>query len=933
MNRRDFLKLCGATATVIALGRFAKVHDFINSREVSAQAGSWSEGVSTTTTPIHIALLPSGRIFYLAGSGWDYGRQQGPYESRVRNLETGEENTLTQTEDSFCAGQTALADGTILMAGGTLLYDTNPDNCNGDWHGLNAAYEFNPTTETFAKVQNMLHGRWYPTLVTMADGKVWCYNGYDEYGENNRLVEVYDPATKTWTRVPTTTGGISYTVGLGHETTCPGAGSPTYTGSGPSTGYYPRAHFMPSGLIMMNGFTPEVRSWNPANGNWNTLGSTGITRHYGTSFLLPLQNTSTEKGKILVCGGSSVSTGPSTISSQILDFNTGNPQIRTVSSMAFARKYMCPVILPNGKCVIFGGTQMGNQNPILAPELFDPDTETWQVLPSSTIARYYHSSALLLQDGRVWVAGGTVNSGVWELRTEFFSPDYLFGGSRPTISEIPLVGNYGSTIDISTPDAAAISSVSLVRLMNTTHHYDANQRLVWLQIVGTSAGGITVSAPINANIAPPGYYMIHILNSAGVPSAGTIIQIPGTATDTNPPSQVLGLTVTTAGISQLNLSWTANPAADGVNRYNVYRGTTAGFPVTLGTTPPLATPNTNSYSNTGLSASTTYYYKVAAVDTAGNIGALSGEASGTTSGPDTTIPNLAITSPTTGSTLPPGSVLVQGTASDNTGGSGVRDVRVRVDTGAYVTATPQAPGNWSTWSITVSITAEGSHTITANCRDNAGNFTTRGSNITISSAPPDTTIPNLAITSPTTGSTLPPGSVLVQGTASDNTGGSGVRDVRVRVDTGAYVTATPQAPGNWSTWSITVSITATGSHTITANCRDNAGNFRTRGSNITISSAPPDTTIPNVTITSSTANATVASPITVQGTASDNVGVRDVRVRIDSGAYQTATPEAPSNWTTWSISIASPPGSHRITANARDVAGNLRTTGVTVTVT
>ena len=51
--------------------------------------------------------------------------------------------------------------------------------------------------------------------------------------------------------------------------------------------------------------------------------------------------------------------------------------------------------------------------------------------------------------------------------------------------------------------------------MALTHHYDANQRLVWLQITGTSSGSITVSAPINANIAPPGYYMIHVLNSFG----------------------------------------------------------------------------------------------------------------------------------------------------------------------------------------------------------------------------------------------------------------------------------------------------------------------------------------------------------------------------------------------------------------------------------
>ena len=111
-------------------------------------------------------------------------------------------------------------------------------------------------------------------------------------------------------------------------------------------------------------------------------------------------------------------------------------------------------------------------------------------------------------------------------------------------------------------------------------------------------------------------------------------------------------------------------------------------------------------------------------------------------------------------------------------------------------ATPAAAGNWSTWSRTVSITAEGTHTIAANVRDNAGNFRTIGVNIIVSSSPPapDTTIPNISITSPAGGSTLPPGNILVQGTASDNPGGSGVRDVRVRVDNGAYRAATPAVP-------------------------------------------------------------------------------------------------------------------------------------------
>ena len=167
-------------------------------------------------------------------------------------------------------------------------------------------------------------------------------------------------------------------------------------------------------------------------------------------------------------------------------------------------------------------------------------------------------------------------------------------------------------INIITPNEPEITSVSLLRLMVTTHHYDANQRLIWLGILNRGSGSITVSAPINANIAPPGYYMLHVINSSGVPSVAQIIKIPGAGGGggPTPPSQVTGLTVTPASNTQLNLSWTANPTGDGVSNYNVYRGTTAGFPVTPGTTPPIATPTTNSYSNTGLTASTTYYYKV-----------------------------------------------------------------------------------------------------------------------------------------------------------------------------------------------------------------------------------------------------------------------------------------------------------------------------------
>jgi hypothetical protein len=844
ISRRDFLKFLGAGTAILTLGGFGGLTDLFNPNQktrfpyahrplqpqlASAQQGSWAFGDNTSISPIHVALLPSGKILYLAGSGWNYNNQSGPFQAIVRDATSGSEVTLQQQEDLFCSGMTSLADGTVLFAGGTLQYDQSPDNCNGRWHGESCTYEFSPTTETFTKRADMAHGRWYPTLITLPDGKVFTFTGYDEYGIMNMIVEVYDPSTKSWTIRPEPGGTATYTVGSGVTSSCPGAVTPTYTGVGPESSFYPRGHLMPSGLVILCGFRPEVRSWRPSDGDWVTTTVLSTNRHYGASFLLPLHNLSSEKGKILVVGGSPTSDDYAVTSCQIIDYDassTAVPVIRTVSSTTYRRKFMSPVTLPNGKFVVFGGTEIGTNEtaPVRTPEMFDPVTESWQVLPASSVARVYHSTALLLPDGRVWVAGGMRQSNIYEARTEFFSPDYLFAGARPTISADPTVGGYGSTISISTPDEPDVTSVSLLRLMNTTHHYDANQRLIWLQIVGRGSGSITVSAPISANIAPPGYYMIHILNSAGVPSTARIIKIPGAGGGggPTPPSQVIGLNVTRASTTQLDLSWTANPSGDNVTSYNVYRGTAPGFPVTPGTTTPIATPTTNSYSDTGLTASTRYYYKVAAVNSSG-IGPLSQEA--TEPEPDTTRPGLAITSPASGSTLPPGTVTVSGTASDNIG---VRDVRVRVDSNAYQTAT--TTNAWANWTINLSITALGSHSITANARDAAGNFLTQLINITISDTPPtpDTTPPSLAITSPVANATVS-SPITVTGTASDNLG---VRDVRVRIDSGTYQLAT--TANAWANWSISIA-SPTGSHTITVNARDQAGNFRTaaRAVNVT----------------------------------------------------------------------------------------------------
>ena len=101
--------------------------------------------------------------------------------------------------------------------------------------------------------------------------------------------------------------------------------------------------------------------------------------------------------------------------------------------------------------------EQGSAIPVYFPEMFDPETETWQSnLPSASIPRVYHSVALLLPDGRVWTAGGNTRIGKYRAETEFYSPPYLFAGSRPTISGDPVVGGYGSSIIIPTPSPQAL---------------------------------------------------------------------------------------------------------------------------------------------------------------------------------------------------------------------------------------------------------------------------------------------------------------------------------------------------------------------------------------------------------------------------------------------------------------------------------------------
>ena len=146
-------------------------------------AGTWTVGPSTSAVAIHATLLYTGKIFYLTGSGYNLANQFGPYIAKVFDPSNGTESTVSLTEDLFCAGNTQLSNGNILLAGGTKMYDIAPDSCNGYWHGLNVAYEFDVQSSSLNKVSSMKQARWYPTCLLLPDKRVFVTGGMDDHAE------------------------------------------------------------------------------------------------------------------------------------------------------------------------------------------------------------------------------------------------------------------------------------------------------------------------------------------------------------------------------------------------------------------------------------------------------------------------------------------------------------------------------------------------------------------------------------------------------------------------------------------------------------------------------------------------------------------------------------------------------------------------------
>ena len=306
---------------------------------------------------------------------------------------------------------------------------------------------------------------------------------------------------------------------------------------------YPLMFLAPNGKVFNPGPTTTTRYLDTAgSGTWSFVANrVGPYRDYGSAVMYA-------PGKVLVMGGGD----PPTNTAEVIDLNQPSPTWRAVGSMAFARRQLNATLLPDGNVLVTGGTSSpGFNDPagaVHAAELWNPTTEQWTTLASSSgIPRVYHSTALLLPDARVLSMGGNGNL---QTTSEIYSPPYLFKGTRPTITSAPTSVAYGQSFFVETPDAAAISKVTMLRLSSVTHAFNMSQYISTLSF-SQATGGLNVVAPSGAavapTVAPPGPYLLFILNGSGVPSVASIVQVGSdpaapTLTSLSPSSAVGGRT-------------------------------------------------------------------------------------------------------------------------------------------------------------------------------------------------------------------------------------------------------------------------------------------------------------------------------------------------------------------------------------------------------
>ena len=459
-----------------------------------AEVGRWGPVIDWPVVGIHMALLQNGKVLAYDSSADRLGvPDQSFTRATVWNPGSGRQTDamLSLGFNIFCSGLAHLMDGTLFTAGGN----------EGARDGISKTYTFDEDGNTWTEGADMAEERWYPTVTPLQNGEMLITDGVSFRADAPEVRET-DGAFRS------------------------------LTDAAVDLELYPWIDVAPDGRAFVSGPDAAMRSLDPSGtGDWDLEGSRGdsLTRSYGSHALYDI-------GKILVAGG-----GPSTASALTIDLNEAAPEVAPTAPMETGRRQHNLTVLADGSVLATGGNSSGEplidmENGVYTAELWDPATGEWTTLDSMQVTRQYHSSALLLPNGRVLSAGGGIcgdctRAGYLAKNAEVFTPPYLYKGDgsgelarRPRIASAPRVVDYGEPMTVGTSAPRSIGKVAMVRLGAVTHSVNMEQRYVPLSFTARRRT-LGVETPANPNIAPPGVYMLFVLKPNGVPSVARMIRI------------------------------------------------------------------------------------------------------------------------------------------------------------------------------------------------------------------------------------------------------------------------------------------------------------------------------------------------------------------------------------------------------------------------
>lgn len=473
--------------------------------------GVWGPLKDWPLIAIHSILLRDGRVLTY---GTDrFGQATGRFIYDVWDPVSDEheelENFFTAT-DIFCSAHVLLpGSNSVLIAGGSLYQDNkvvNKGNSDANvFFGDSGEYG-----ELLPDGSGMKRKRWYATTTTLANGKTYVQGGRG-------------------TGSVATAGGIYPEVRnvLGQYTLLSNINTSTLSY------FYPRNYVAPNGGVFgydVYGYTYFLSS------DLGSIAFTGRLPNRGGNRSRSATSVMYAPGMILNFGGPSAS-------SNVIDIRnvtpTVPPTVTPSGPLATARHWPNGTLLPNGRVLATGGSTVDTSSSgasaagaELRAEIWSPATGKWAVKASGAVPRLYHSTALLLPDARVLVAGGGANGGagpINNLNAQIYSPPYLFGAggvyaTRPVITSAPGAISPGQPFSVGVSAASIAKRVTVVKTGAVTHAFNMDQRFVGFPF--TRAGNtLTVTAHPNPAVLTPGAYMLFVLGDQDVPSIAAIISV------------------------------------------------------------------------------------------------------------------------------------------------------------------------------------------------------------------------------------------------------------------------------------------------------------------------------------------------------------------------------------------------------------------------